>query len=201
MFVKCPVASPGQRIGLLGGSFDPAHEGHVHITRWALRAFDLDQVWWLVSPGNPLKTNGPAPLADRMAIARRVMRHPRVVITDIETRLGTRYTADTLDQLLRRNRNVRFIWLMGADNLAVFHEWERWGWIFENVPIGVMARPGEQLRAGLSRAAQRYARWRRPQSAASGIGRAQTPLLAPDWSLITGPMSPLSSTAIRAGHA
>ncbi|MEL6476913.1 MAG: nicotinate-nucleotide adenylyltransferase [Pseudomonadota bacterium] len=188
-----PHALPGQRIGLLGGSFDPAHQGHVHVTLRALRAFRLDRVWWLVSPGNPLKTRGPAPLQERMATAGRVMQHPRVAITDIETRLGTRYTADTLGALMARNPDVRFVWLMGADNLATMHYWERWEWIFAHVPVGVLARPGEQLRAGLSPAARRFARWRRREAQAGGLGQGGEP----DWVLLTGPMLPHSSTAIR----
>ena len=116
-----PFATSGQVIGLLGGSFDPAHEGHAHITREALKRFGLDRVWWLLSPGNPLKDHGPAPMAQRKARAQAVMDHPRVEITDIEAQLGTRYTAQTLAALRRRYPGVRFVWLMGADNLAQFH--------------------------------------------------------------------------------
>jgi len=121
-----PVARKGMVIGLLGGSFDPAHGGHVHITREALKRMGLDRFWWLVSPGKPLKAKGPAPLADRMARARAVMRDPRVVVSDLETRLGTRYTAETLERLVAIYPGVRFVWLMGADNLGQFHRWERW---------------------------------------------------------------------------
>ena len=95
-----PIATPGQRIGLFGGSFDPAHAGHVHVTKTALKRFGLDQVWWLVSPGNPLKQSGPAPLEKRIARAREIMKHPRVVVSGLEARLGTRYTAKTLENLL-----------------------------------------------------------------------------------------------------
>ena len=108
-----PIASPGMRIGILGGSFDPAHEGHAHITREALRRFGLDRVWWLVSPGNPLKAHGPAPIARRMAEARRVMPDPRVDITDLEARLGTRFTAQTLRRVTALYPGVHFVWLMG----------------------------------------------------------------------------------------
>ncbi len=134
-----PIARPGMRIGLLGGSFDPPHRGHVHITREAMKRFGLDRVWWLVSPGNPLKAEGPASLDRRMAAARAVMVHPRVEITDIEARLGTRYTAATLSALLPRYPGVRFVWLMGADNLAGFHRWDRWEWIMRQLPVGVIA--------------------------------------------------------------
>lgn len=189
-----PVAAGRLRIGLLGGSFDPPHAGHLHITHWALRSFRLDQVWWLVSPGNPLKARGPADLDRRVAACHAMIRHPRVVITDIERRFSSRYTADTLSALMPLYPSVAFVWLMGADNLAGFHRWERWEWIMTHVPIGVLARPGEQLRAGLSPAARRYAHARLPLARAAMLGR--TP--APAWALLTGPMSPQSSTAIRA---
>ena len=189
-----PPAAPGLRIGLLGGSFDPPHAGHAHITRIALRRMGLDRVWWLVSPGNPLKDRGPADLERRMAACRAVVRHPRVVVTDVESRLGVRFTADTLSQLMRIYPSARFVWLMGADNLTGFHRWEHWDWIMENVPIGVMARPGQQLRAGLAPAAQRYARWRVDPAAAASLPFRKPPA----WSLLTGPMSAVSSTAIRA---
>lgn len=190
--IKAPFASPGQRIGLLGGSFDPPHAGHAHITRWALRRFRLDAVWWLVSPGNPLKSRGPADMNRRLAACRAVA-PPRVAVTDIEARLGTRYTADTLVALRRRLPFLRFTWLMGADNLISFHEWRDWRWIMETVPVGVLARPGAQLRAGLSPAARRFQRWRLPRAEAGRL----THRPAPAWVLLTGPMSGASSTAIR----
>ncbi|MEM9725495.1 MAG: nicotinate-nucleotide adenylyltransferase [Pseudomonadota bacterium] len=189
-----PPAAPGLRIGLLGGSFDPPHDGHVHITRIALRRMALDRVWWLVSPGNPLKSRGPADLERRMAACRALMRHPKVAITDVESRLGVRYTADTLSQLMRLYPTARFVWLMGADNLTGFHHWEHWDWIMGSIPIGVMARPGAQLRAGLAPAAQRFSRWRVDPAAAAALPFKKPPA----WSLITGPMSSLSSTALRA---
>ncbi len=189
-----PHASAGQRIGLLGGSFDPPHAGHVHITKWALKAFGLDRVWWLVSPGNPLKSDAPADLARRLKAAQAIMRHPRVVVTDLEARLGTRYTAATLAALRERCPGVRFVWLMGADNLVSFHRWDRWDEIMAAVPVGVLARPGEQLRAGLSPAARRFARWRLPQEAARLLPFC-TP---PAWTLVSGRMLDLSSSELRA---
>jgi len=193
MFVRGPIAFPGQRIGLLGGSFDPPHAGHVHITRWALRTLALDWVWWLVSPGNPLKAEGPAAIERRLAACRAILRHPRVVVTDIERHLASTYTADTLAKLGRRYGGVRFVWLMGADNLRKFHLWEDWAWIMAHHPIGVLARPGEQLKAGLSPAARRFADQRLPQGGAAGLGYGDRPR----WVLLTGRMSDQSSTAIR----
>ncbi|TFL18450.1 nicotinate-nucleotide adenylyltransferase [Jannaschia formosa] len=190
-----PTAVPGQVVGLLGGSFDPAHAGHVHITREALRRFGLDRVWWLVSPGNPLKARGPAPLVQRMEHARRVMRHPRVVVTDIEARLGMRYTAQTIRALRRRYPGVRFVWLMGADNLAQLHRWDDWRSIVEAVPIGVLARPGDRLAARMSPAARVYRQHRVPAAMAHRLGR-MTP---PAWAFVNVPMHAASSTAIRAG--
>ncbi len=189
-----PTARAGQVIGLLGGSFDPAHEGHVHITREALKRFGLDQVWWLVTPGNPLKSEGPAPLSDRVARARKIMHHPRVRVTDIEARLGTRYTAETIAALTRRYPGARFVWLMGADNLAQLHHWQDWRAIVRSVPIGVLARPGDRISARMSRAARLYRAARLSGRAASLLGRAQ----APAWSFVNVPMVPHSSTAIRA---
>ena len=190
----CPPTKPGQIIGLLGGSFDPPHAGHVHITQAALKRFGLDHVWWMVSPGNPLKDRGPAPLADRVQAARAMMQHPRVQVTQVEAHLKTRYTAQTIRALRQRNPGVRFVWLMGADNLAQFHRWQDWRWIIETVPVGVIARPGDRIAARLSKAAQVYHDARIPGRAAHVLGR----LDAPAWCFINVPMSPQSSSAIRA---
>ncbi len=189
-----PYAAPGQTIGLLGGSFDPAHEGHAHITREAMKRFGLDRVWWLVSPGNPLKHRGPAPLAERMARARQVMQHPRVEVTDIEARIGTRYTAQTVARLQALYPQVGFVWLMGADNMAQFHLWQDWRGIMQSVPIGVLARPGQRISARMSRAAALYAPYRIPGRFGHLLARAE----APAWCFVNVPMSTASSTAIRA---
>jgi nicotinate-nucleotide adenylyltransferase len=181
-------------VGLLGGSFDPPHAGHVAITEAALRAFGLDEVWWLVSPGNPLKPRGPAPLAERMAAARALIRHPAVTVTDVEARIGTRYTARTLARLQALYPRVRFVWLMGADNLVQFTRWEDWDQIMERVPVGVLARPGTRISARLSRAARIYAGARIAPWASRSLGRAE----APAWCFVNMPMSNLSSTALRA---
>ena len=191
---EIPYAAPGTTVGLLGGSFDPAHDGHVHITREALKRFRLDRVWWLVSPGNPLKPHGPAPLDIRLDHARAIMRHPRVEITGIEARLGTRFTAETLSALSALYPEVRFTWLMGADNLADFHRWDRWEEIMQAVPVGVIARPGERVAARTSPAARRFRAARLPGRAAELLARA-TP---PRWCLVNVPMVAQSSSAIRA---
>jgi nicotinate-nucleotide adenylyltransferase len=182
------------RIGLLGGSFDPPHAGHIHITLRALAVFRLDRVWWLVSPGNPLKRREPAELCRRVAAAGAVMQHPRVVVSDLEARLGSRYTASTLARLLPRYPGVRFVWLMGADNLAGFHRWDDWQRIATALPIGVLARPGEQLAAGLSPMARRFAQARLPAWAAPSLADRDPPA----WCLVPGPMLGDSSTDLRA---
>lgn len=189
-----PVARPGMTVGLLGGSFDPAHKGHNHITCEALKRFRLERVWWLVTPGNPLKTEGPAPLPRRLAAARSVMQHPHVEITDIEARLGTRYTAETLTRLFALYPGVRFIWLMGADNFATLHNWDNWNWIMENIPVGILARPGQRISARMSRAARHYKRYRLRAREASRLSSAQSPA----WCFVNVPMDASSSTAIRA---
>lgn len=188
------MAFPGQAIGLLGGSFDPAHEGHAHITREALKRVGLSRVWWLVSPGNPLKARQPAPMAERIARATAVMNDPRVVISDIEARLGTRYTAATLKRLKAHYPGVRFVWLMGADNLAQFHRWQNWEWIIRNVPICVFARPGTRLEARGARTVEEYARYRIPAECAGLLPQ----MAPPAWCFLNVPMMPHSSSAIRA---
>lgn len=189
-----PPCGRGRVVGLLGGSFDPPHAGHAHITREALKRFGLDAVWWLVSPGNPLKAEGPAPLARRMAAARAIMQHPRVHVSDIEARLGTRRTAQTLDALRAMRPDLRYVWLMGADNMAELHRWHDWRRIVETVPVGILARPGARLAARSSVAARAYADARVPAARARGLGHMQ----APAWCFVNVPMVALSSTGLRA---
>lgn len=189
-----PLALPGQTIGLFGGSFDPPHAGHVHVSREALKRFGLDRVWWLVSPGNPLKRNGPAALDRRMAAARAMVTHPRILVTDIEARIGTRYTAETLERLMALYPGVRFVWLMGADNLAQFHRWQHWQWIMEHVPVGVLARPGQGISARSAKSATVYQGARLPATGAQLLPHA----CPPAWCFLNLPMVDLSSTAIRA---
>ncbi len=188
-----PKAQRGMVVGLLGGSFDPAHEGHAHITREAMKRLGLDRVWWLVSPGNPLKARQPAPMADRLARARAVLGpDPRVVVSDLEGRLGTRATVDTLRRLQALYPGVRFVWLMGADNLVQFHRWSRWREILERVPVAVLARPGAGLAARLSVTARAF----------RGAEVARAERLAgqrlPAWCFVNLPLNDASSTAIRA---
>ena len=182
-------------IGLLGGSFNPAHEGHRHISLLALKRLRLDAVWWLVSPQNPLKpVTGMATFEQRLAGARAMARHPRIRVTGIEAQLATTYTAETLRKLRRRLPRIRFVWLMGADNLAQVHRWKDWQQIFHTVPVAVLARPTYCLRALASEAAHRFARNRVPESASGLLGQRPPPA----WTFLVGPLSPLSATAIRA---
>jgi len=187
-----PLATKGMVVGLLGGSFDPAHDGHAHITREALKRMGLDQVWWLVSPGNPLKARQPAPMAHRLAQAAKVMRHPKVRITALETLMGTRATADTLDRLRAIYPGVTFVWLMGADNLVQFHRWERWRDVLRTVAVGVLARPGAGVTARLSVAARAF----RVHQVTRGENlRGRGP---PVWCFVNLPLHRASSSEIRA---
>lgn len=183
------------RVGLLGGSFNPAHEGHRHIAELSLKLLGLDEVWLLVSPQNPLKpAAGMAPQAERLASALRVFAGlPRLRPTTIESSLGTRYTADTLDVLRRRHPRIRFVWLMGADNLAHFHRWRRWQDIFRAVPVAIPARGAYSPRILGARAVHRFAASRRPASRARNLWR-ETP---PAWVFLPIRRHPASSTAIR----
>jgi nicotinate-nucleotide adenylyltransferase len=184
-----------KRVGLLGGSFNPAHRGHRRISLGAIRALGLDEVWWLVSPGNPLKpAAGMAPLAARLASARAMARHAPIRATAIEARLGTRYTVDTVRALQRRHPHVRFVWLIGADNLAQFHRWRDWRGIARAVPIAVVARPaymGVAL-AGPAMAWLRRFR-RRPEQA-----RRWTMWRLPALVLLRFRLDPSSATSLRA---
>ncbi|GAB4542905.1 MAG: nicotinate-nucleotide adenylyltransferase [Parvularculaceae bacterium] len=188
------LAFDGMRIGLLGGSFNPAHDGHRHISLVALRRLALDRIWWLVSPQNPLKQA--AELDDygnRFESARAASAHPRIFVSDFERRHRLIYTIDTIRELRRRYRGVRFVWLMGADNLAGFHRWRSWREIAQRIPIAVFARPGSEIRAPFSPAARRLARWRLDETDAKLL--AETP--PPGWIYLTETLHPASSTAIR----
>ncbi|HEY1632714.1 MAG TPA: nicotinate-nucleotide adenylyltransferase [Rhizomicrobium sp.] len=190
-----PVA-PGMKIGLLGGSFNPAHEGHLYVSEIALKRLKLDYVWWLVSPQNPVKPMaGMAPLRERVAAAAsRFEHHPRVRIVDVETALGTRYTVDTLAKLKRRFPQVHFVWLMGTDNLAQFRRWKRWADIAKSVPIAAIMRPGTTLAPLYSKAVQRFACSRRDPAALGQLALADPPCLV----VLDGRRNPMSSTTLRA---
>lgn len=185
----------GQRIGLLGGSFNPAHDGHRHISLFALQRLGLDAVWWLVSPQNPLKPEeGMAPFAERFASAAAVANHPQIRVFDIESQMGTRYTVDTLQGLNRRFPRNKFVWLMGADNLVQLPRWRAWTRMFESVPVAVFARPGFSRRSLSGAAAHRYARYRVSDRDAASLADRD----APAWVYLHIPMHPASATEIRA---
>jgi nicotinate-nucleotide adenylyltransferase len=185
------------RIGLFGGSFDPPHAGHLEVSRVALRALALDQVWWLVSPQNPLKRNAPSnDLHRRVAAARMMADHPRIKVTGVEAALGTRYTAETLRRLLPRLRGVQCVWMMGADNLANFHRWRGWQAIAASIPIAIFNRPGSALDALASPAA--LSLWRARHDATDAALLAATP--PPAWVFLPSPHVPISSTQLRAAR-
>lgn len=192
--LRLPPHAPGLRIGLFGGSFNPAHDGHLLASLTALRRLQLDRIWWLVTPGNPLKDNARLPpLAERIRQARDVAGSARIDVTGIEARLRTRYTADTLRALKRRCPGVRFVWIMGSDNLAGFHRWNEWRAIARMMPIAVIDRPGSTHSAMASPAASWLSRWRVPESRAATLARTAPPA----WTFLHGRRSSLSSTLLR----
>ncbi|OYU47638.1 MAG: nicotinic acid mononucleotide adenylyltransferase [Rhizobiales bacterium PAR1] len=184
------------RIGLFGGSFNPPHEGHLLVARTALKRLKLDRVWWLVTPGNPLKEIAGLPSqAERMAQCRALIGpDPRIIVTGIEAEIGTRYTEETIRFLKSRCPGVNFVWLMGADNLASFHRWRNWRAIAGAVPMAVIDRPGSTLRAASSRAAQTFSAARRNEREAAHLAT----MPAPAWVFLHGRRSEASSTALRA---
>jgi nicotinate-nucleotide adenylyltransferase len=192
--VRTPLCLPGQRVGVMGGTFNPPHDGHRIAAEAAMKRLLLDQIWWLITPGNPLKShNGLPPLEGRMNLVRTFARGPRMKITGFERELGTRYTAGTLSFLKLRYPAVRFVWIMGADNLASFHRWQHWRHIAEMMPIAVVDRPGWR-HAGLSSpAGEALKRYRLPESEAASLADRKPPA----WMLLTIRLSGLSSTALR----
>jgi nicotinate-nucleotide adenylyltransferase len=189
---------PGARIGLLGGSFNPAHGGHRDITEAALQRLGLDQVWWLVSPQNPLKAaDGMAPLAERLAGARRLANDRRIVVTGLEAGLGSAYTADTLKALTHLLPRVRFVWLMGADNLNQVHHWQDWPQIFNSLPVAVFDRPSYSFKALSSKAAHAFERFRLRERSARSLAEAGPPA----WAFIRCRLNPQSATEIRASQS
>jgi nicotinate-nucleotide adenylyltransferase len=187
-----------RRIGILGGSFNPAHGGHLDISRAAIQRLGLDEVWWLVSPQNPLKpVAGMAPFAERLAKARAAAaKDRRIKVTDIEARLGTRYTAETLRLIVRRYRDVRFVWLMGADNLSQIAAWRSWQQIFHLLPIAVFARPSYCFEALAAKAARRFARHRLKEGAGRSLAKADPPA----WLFVHSRLNRTSATEIRRGR-
>ncbi|MFN3859723.1 MAG: nicotinate-nucleotide adenylyltransferase [Caulobacter sp.] len=186
--------SPGMRVGLYGGSFNPVHEGHAHVARTAMQRLKLDRVIWLVSPQNPLKSRREtAPLAERMAAVARAAPGPDMIVSDIETRLGSQYTIDTLRLLRARYPGVKFVWIMGADSLKDFHRWRGWTQIMREAPVAVISRPWASLKARFSPAARRFAHARRPAREAALLADQA----APAWVYLSGPFNFASSTALR----
>ncbi len=191
---RLPRAAPGMRIGLYGGSFNPAHAGHRHVSEMALKRLGLDRVWWIVTPGNPLKDTGElATTAMRVEKARQIADHPRIDVTAFEEEIGARYTVDTLAYLKRRHPNVRFVWIMGADNLAGFHRWRGWRRIARMMPMAVIDRPGWTLKAVRSRSATALSEGRIEEADALALPG----LRPPAWVFLHGPRSHLSSTQLR----
>jgi nicotinate-nucleotide adenylyltransferase len=196
--VVLPPHARGMHIGLFGGTFDPVHAAHRAASLLAMKRLGLDRVWWLVTPGNPLKdTRELAPLSLRVAAAQTLAHHPRIDVTDFEAKLGTHYTYETISYLVRRCAGVRFVWIMGADNLRGFHRWQRWREIAALVPIAVVDRLGPSLYATASAAGQAFAHARVAESAANALPERKPPA----WIYLHGLKSPLSSTALRAERA
>jgi len=191
---RLPRVAAGMRIGLYGGSFNPAHAGHRHVSLMALKRLGLDRIWWIVTPGNPLKDTGElATTIMRVEEARQVADDPRIDVTAFEEEIGARYTVDTLAYLKRRYPNVRFVWIMGADNLASFHRWRDWQRIARMMPIAVIDRPGWTLKAARSKSAAALADSRIDEADA----KALPGLKPPAWIFLHGPRSHLSSTQLR----
>jgi len=189
-----PLHSNGMRIGLLGGSFNPPHDAHRAISLFAIKRLRLDRVWWLVTPGNPLKQEGALhDLDERAAAARAVAYDPRIDVSCLESVIGTRYTVDTITYLRRRLSGLRLVWIMGADNLAQFHRWQNWQRIASEVPIAVIDRPPQSFRALAAPAARALDRYRLPENEAATLADRR----APAWVFLTGMKLNLSSTGLR----
>jgi len=195
--VVLPPHARGMRIGLFGGTFDPPHAAHRAAALLAMRRLGLDRLWWLVTPGNPLKNvHGLAPLGARVSAARSLAQHPRIDVSDFEAALGTNYTYGTISYLVRSCPGVRFVWIMGADNLRHFHRWQRWRDIAALVPIAVVDRLGPSLYSTAGVAGQALGWARLPESAARTLAERKPPA----WIYLHGLKSPLSSTALRAAR-
>jgi len=195
MIPRLPPHTPGMRIGLFGGTFNPPHAGHMLVAEIALRRLKLDRLWLLVTPGNPLKsTNGLPPLGQRMAAARKLIRDPRVVVTGLEADIGTRYTYDTVAWLTQRAPSLHFVWVMGADNLRQFSRWQRWADIAALAPVAVIDRPGSSLASLNAKAAQRFSGNRLKEEDAAELALMQPPAFV----FLHDRRIDLSSTELRA---
>ncbi|MCT4656750.1 MAG: nicotinate-nucleotide adenylyltransferase [Cohaesibacter sp.] len=192
--IKLPPHEAGMTIGLYGGSFNPPHEGHRHVATTALKKLGLDRLWCLVTPGNPLKDNQHLPSLDaRLAATTKEMDHPAIDVTGLEAIAGSNFTAQTIDWIQLRAPKIRFVWVMGADNLASFHKWQRWEDIFATLPVAIIDRPGYSLSPLSSLAAQHFAPWRQKENEAGNLAFKQSPA----WVFLYGPRSTLSSTSLR----
>ena len=193
-YLHMPVAPKGAKIGLFGGSFNPPHAGHVLVAELALERLRLDQVWWMVTPGNPLKdVSELAPLAKRIALSEELITDKRIHVTAFEVSYQVRYTADTLALVRKNNPDVHLVWIMGADNLMNFHHWQEWDEIARTYPVAVINRPGSNMAAEDSVMAQQFSAARLPETDAAKLATMQ----APAWVFIHGPQSELSSTQLR----
>ena len=196
--LRMPHVEPGMTVGLFGGSFNPPHAGHALVAEIALRSLGLDQLWWMVTPGNPLKdARELAPLSERITRSQAMLDDPRIKVTALEHGLKARYSADVIRAVLARNRQVHFVWIMGADNLRDFHKWQDWRAIVRSLPIAVVDRPGATLSYLSSVMAQTFSWARIDEDDSRLLARRR----APAWTFLHGPRSTLSSSAIRAGRS
>ncbi|WP_350335560.1 nicotinate-nucleotide adenylyltransferase [Coralliovum pocilloporae] len=192
---QIPPAHDGMTIGLYGGTFDPPHDGHRHVAETALRRLALDSLWWMVTPGNPLKTlDGLCPLTERIRSARHLAgQNPKLIVTALEAGFTSRFTAETIATLIKKCPRARFVWVMGADNLATFHKWQDWQSIARQVPIAIIDRPGSTFSALSSRTAQALRAYRKAETSAARLAAQQTPA----WTFLHDRKIPISSTDIR----
>ena len=193
-YLKIPASGDNARIGLFGGSFNPPHEGHLNLCELALRRLELDQIWWMVTPGNPLKDTSDLPgLLERIKLCEALVSDPRIRITGFEAKYRVRYTADTVSLIMNRCPRQKFVWLMGADNLADFHQWQHWKRIAKMLPFAVIDRPGSTLSYRSAPAALALSRFRVDEY----DGRLLAGRKPPAWTFLHGPRNPLSSTMLR----
>ncbi len=191
--INTPTPWAGKSVGILGGSFNPAHEGHRNISTYALEHLELDAIWWMVSPQNPLKSLKAAPIDERMQKAMEISNHEQIIVTDIETHLNTKYTAETLRKLQEHFPDTNFVWLMGVDNLKQINQWDEWEQIFDMVPIAVLNRPTDDADIEQYPAVKHFTHARLPLLKKTALKTANTPA----WLLLDNPQMDISSTQIR----